>query len=624
MSDDLTAPPIEAFDAYDWQAVAARADKLAYSELFADEFFAEAKRLEDANDERGRDVFRFLGNVAHMRLEPTDRSSPLGPATVFYAGRTVGLGDFPDSIFAALRQLIDRCALPSLKARFADMVHIATGDHAMAAVAAESYLTAFQTNETADRWVGGIRMLERGMALARILGAEKPLFVRYVSFIEQKVAELTSTCTDAYTLRLLDLQIEYRVGDATCAATAAEAIGDRLDILGSSHLAQGHLGAAVKLRTRAKDPEGARRARLKKGESLIRQAEAAFHRESGGNLGGAHFLALGIECLRKAKAAPERIAELHKRLLETQEKARGEMQAFSHEVDLSDSAESARKHVRGRSLPDALLVFALGHPVLQPEELKRRVLKFMQQFPISSLIGASLVSNDGRVIARKPSTFGAKGTDLDAAVMMEVFSQARTVDWGLRAAGYIQPCRHEIWIEHRPTMRDLAFLVQNSPVIPPGHEDLFLRGIHAGFEGDLVVCAHVLVPQIEELIRYLLKRNGHVTSKLDAKLIQEERLLGNLLSMPETAEIMGADHVFELRGLLCEKFGFDLRNRLAHGFVTTDACWGVDVANLWWLVLRLLCFPLAQALKADSPPDDSAEAEQNESSGPAPEEGEPS
>jgi hypothetical protein len=211
-----------------------------------------------------------------------------------------------------------------------------------------------------------------------------------------------------------------------------------------------------------------------------------------------------------------------------------------------------------------------------------------------------MIAPDGRVTAHKPPGLATDKETEDAAIEAEMFHQASRIDWDLRARAYIDVCRKQIVEEHQPTLIDLQFLVLHNPFIPPGHEMIFLKGILAGFRGDLDITAHFLVPQIEEAIRYVLRSAGYVTSKLDSKLIQEQRQLGTLLKLPETTEILRADHVFELRGILCEKFGYDLRNRLAHGFVTYHECWSADVLNLWWLVIRLLSFPAARKAKEDA------------------------
>jgi hypothetical protein len=217
------------------------------------------------------------------------------------------------------------------------------------------------------------------------------------------------------------------------------------------------------------------------------------------------------------------------------------------------------------------------------------------------LFGATYLSADGRVIAHKPPVSGDSHSISDEAMDAEIIIQAKDVDWPLRAQCYIDPGRRVIHQEHRPSLRDLGFLVEHNPFIPAGHEVLFLRGIHAGFTGDLVLCAHLLIPQVEESIRHVLRNRGIVTSKLDSKLVQEERLLGTLLAMPETIQVFGECAVFELRGILCEKLGFDLRNRLAHGFLGTDECFGVDVLNAWWLILRLCVIPACEILNQQSP-----------------------
>ena len=112
-----------------------------------------------------------------------------------------------------------------------------------------------------------------------------------------------------------------------------------------------------------------------------------------------------------------------------------------------------------------------------------------------------------------------------------------------------------------------------------------------------MLCVHILIPQVEESIRHVLQGNGVVTSTLDSQLLQKERSLNELMLMPEAVQIFGEDNLFELRGVLCEKFGFDLRNRLAHGFLTAQECFGPEALLAWWLILRLTAFPVYRAMQ---------------------------
>jgi hypothetical protein len=124
--------------------------------------------------------------------------------------------------------------------------------------------------------------------------------------------------------------------------------------------------------------------------------------------------------------------------------------------------------------------------------------------------------------------------------------------------------------------------------VPTGHEEIFARGLAAGFQADFLVASHLLVPQVENSLRFVLEANGVNVANLLSDMTQPVKLLGQLLGMGETSDIFGEDAVFELRGCLIEKHGFDLRNRVAHGFVTAHECNnGSGPVLAWWLILRL-------------------------------------
>lgn len=128
--------------------------------------------------------------------------------------------------------------------------------------------------------------------------------------------------------------------------------------------------------------------------------------------------------------------------------------------------------------------------------------------------------------------------------------------------------------------------------MPPGHQGIYRRGLYYGLCGDMLLAAHLLTPQLENSIRYVLEQNGVDVSNLESDLTQPVKTLGPLLTLPATTEIFGPDGVFELRGLLIEKLGYSFRHRVAHSFVSKGECYGPECSNLWWLALRLCYIPL--------------------------------
>ena len=600
MSTERHFPSIEEVQSVDWEAAIAEVD-LATCHKLSSVFFQRSRECLNEGKTVDSAVFRFLGQLAFMGLNPDNVDKPLQPGLVATTGRSTDIEDFDEEALAVL-EILRGTAVPAIRARCGDILWLRRKDHRSASEAASAYLEEYRAVDAAGKWVWGIQGLSRGMNLARILGSKKPLYESYTNFIRNRVEELKDSCDDAYCLRLADLLIDHRMGDPAGLAVIAEAIGVRLNGAGADSLGRQYLDQAINCYEWAKDGENARRVKRLKGASLVALAEHSAAKPGHGYSSAAHHMAMGIECLRQGRGHPDRIKALHKILLDWQKKSREEIQTHSHETNISELVESARRQIAGLSLNDAVFAMALGHGPINVDALRDRVTKQAEEFPLASLFAVTMMAADGRVVGHKPSVIQPSGEQQEAAIEAEMFHQATLIDWGLRAQAYIDVCRRQIWDEHRPSYQDLQFLVLHNPFVPPGHEALFLKGLISGFRGEFDYAAHLLVPQIEESIRHVLKGAGHVTSKLDAKLIQQERSLGTLLAMPETIEIFGKNHVFELQGILCADFGFGLRNRLAHGFLTFNESWGIDVVNLWWLVIRLLCIPHAPATDDEDKP----------------------
>jgi hypothetical protein len=172
------------------------------------------------------------------------------------------------------------------------------------------------------------------------------------------------------------------------------------------------------------------------------------------------------------------------------------------------------------------------------------------------------------------------------------------------AQAFIEPARKQIISEHIIQKSEdhkikesyLLPLVSNNPFVPSGRENLFAKGLYAGLIGDFITSTHILIPQIENSVRYLLSNRGAITSGIDNKNngIQQEHNLNTTLfpsKYPQITSIFDEDTLFELQGLLIEKSGSNLRNRMAHGLINDNEFFSPIFSYLWWVTLRL-CFGL--------------------------------
>jgi len=130
-----------------------------------------------------------------------------------------------------------------------------------------------------------------------------------------------------------------------------------------------------------------------------------------------------------------------------------------------------------------------------------------------------------------------------------------------------------------------------------GRERSFARGLHAGLKGDFLLSTHLLIPQVENSIRFILEQHGVVTSYLNAEGIQDEKDINALLYTPELQDILGEDMLFDLQCILVERVGSNMRNRMAHGLLP-DLYFSVPQAQyVWWIVLKLCCIGWLSAVE---------------------------
>jgi hypothetical protein len=346
----------------------------------------------------------------------------------------------------------------------------------------------------------------------------------------------------------------------------------------------------------AKNPEAEKTARLVAAETHVSESEQRAQGAGASAMSAAWFLQNGIEALRQAGAPRERIDELRSRLTKHQADSLKEMKTVSTEIDISKPVEAAREHVKNSDFNEALFKFAFGQKLSKPKEVRESVLKLAKDYPMSHLFQTSVMDDKGRITVKKEGLLNLKGEEFEQALEAEMFSHEVQTHWSIRVSGYIEPARLQIFNDHHPTFRDLIFVILNNPFIPPGHEEIFLRGLHAGFHGDFLVASHLLVPQIENSLRHVLESHGVDVSNLMSDGTQPVKVLGAIFSMKETEEIFGEALCFELRGCLIEKTGFDFRNRIAHGFVSEAECYSVASETIWWLVLRICLTPIIQAI----------------------------
>ncbi|VGO17198.1 hypothetical protein PDESU_05794 [Pontiella desulfatans] len=294
---------------------------------------------------------------------------------------------------------------------------------------------------------------------------------------------------------------------------------------------------------------------------------------------------------RRENNIVDRLTELRRLLNEANANAVEDMQAtMIPGCDISESIESARQFVEGREFPDVIRAFVNIFQGADATAIRATAERNMGRYVLSSLFGSTHLTHDGRVRARSPgidiSDVASANTQLELRASMV---QNYNLHIDLVMQGAIIPAFHIIQEEHRFTEYLMRSLCSSSSAVPKDRVSLWAKGLLFGFEEDFAAATHLLVPQVEHLVRVIFKENEIITTRLDpVSGIETENGLGTLLDNPRAAEVLGDNIAFELKVLLTDEFGANLRNQIAHGLFNDGAAASTFSVYAWWYCLKLV------------------------------------
>ena len=306
------------------------------------------------------------------------------------------------------------------------------------------------------------------------------------------------------------------------------------------------------------------------------------------------MLGLHADLLRN-RCRFHRNTQLHKILLEYQAESVKELKPISTTLNPSDKVreeiDKAVASVKGKNFSDALFELALMLRLPKVDSLKAQARKSASEHPLQHLLTSMAIDRQGKVVGKRPSMLTESEEDVDVPLRAEMFFHAAIsenidVTWGLL------PVMRQIVMEHPCRLSDILPIVSNNPLVPEGREMLYAKGLQAGLRSDLDIAAHFLIPQFEHSIRYILAQRGVITSSIDQDGIQKEYDLNRTLYMAEIKDAFGSDVVFHLQRILVEPLGANLRNKMAHGLMSSEEFQSIPVAYFWWLMLQLVSFPV--------------------------------
>jgi hypothetical protein len=567
-----------------------------------------AKEVRESTPELER-TFALFAGLASLMLQADKPAEPYTPAIVMSTGRTMAEDDLGQEELVFLASVVDRVEPAKLRARVGDILWRRSereSRYRFGTIALEAFMLV---DLTPDSWAGdGEDCWARAIELAYRTNAREILTQickRLLTLFDR------ATVNDGYypmALAALLFRSRVREADALGVADRLRALSSELEESGDLWRARDFVLEAERWYHRLGESAAVVDIHVREADLWQREVEMAGEGARPAFV-VASYLESALKALLKVPRAQRgqrgldtRIEQVRWEIRDAHAAAVEQMTAFdSGVIDLTKAAQHARARVKDLDVLTALMKFVTLAKYASEADARQEATAAVNEPRLSNLASRVVYTPDARVAARSTSTLGEDNQEERIwHVMVSEFSLRAT---GL-AYGAILPALSQLHVEHRLSLRDFRNIAQSSSVVPADREGLFALALFHGFNRDFTSALYLLAPQIENLVRQVLKSARVSTSTFDADNIETENSLNALLERPEATEIFGPDFVFEFRALYCEQVGPNLRNQVAHGLLDDDHSASSHAVYAWWQALRLIYMPYWNQYQAEAVPTD--------------------
>lgn len=527
--------------------------------------------------------FSLLSSVTSYWIDKDSNDTPLKPYFINYEEnqRTASIEDLNQDELNFLDSIVDELNNPELQSRIADVLWIRKRDHKRAFLAAKMYLKAYEQFSEEQAFHRNSHRIHRAAGLSLLFGKQNDFLVRMIQKLDGEIDQYHQKDESLPVHRLVELSLKLKTDYALKYANILKQQALVSEKKKNWGMARSCLDLAEECFKRMKQPEERNNVRRLKAETYVRQSDEALKMISNPNyLLAAIHLKSAIEVYRTMTANDE-VTALHFKMIDYQKKGLAQMPIISHEIDITKHVLGSIKSIKNRPFLEQLYTLSML-TVANVRQLKRQTEENANRFLLELFFSESKINAEGKTIAVSPND----NSDKDQMIRNKMNRDAR-LHRQLMIDSSVNPMRLEIAENHFITQSDFMPIIIDNSFIPKGREEFFIKGFYYGLHGEFLICSHLLIPQLEHSIRYVLTKSGEMVTTLNKDGVQEEKNLNTLLYSEKLCELWGEDLVFDLQSLLVERHGENLRNNVSHGLFESDTFYSSQSVYLWWITLKL-------------------------------------
>lgn len=545
---------------------------------------------EDKTCEKDRQALAAIAGVLSMSY--TESEGGYTPMIELSNGaRSFSVEDLNEKTITILKDALQVKCPAWARAQIADVLWIKENDHTYAELAALGFVEEFCLAFNPEHWVACFDLIHRAYCIAVSLGKNGFVVKQVRAEVNKFLDKMNGMDPWFLSLNLIELVGSDATGEeARRYYEIAEKIFSRNIDAGSDNmtLLDAALERSTQLLKRLKRDNEIPAMRAKLAVHYEHLADRFLNNQPAGVYHAIHILQQACR-LYSPKMDRKKILEIRKRIEELQCVAANGMQGQSFKFDATKIYDSVKADFEGLSLREMIVQLGETAAVYDVESIRARVIESTGSFFSTFLCSRHIVDENGHTVEIIPP-LDIRNPESQPEVIRKHMAQHLTRVYSLEGAITLRYALSMLKDMGPISVADLDFLIDKNPIVPAGRNAIIKIGIQLGLSGEVYAAMHILLPQMEHIIRGLVAICGDTTSFLKEDGCEEYKSLSQLFQSNELRECYDENILFALQVLMDDRAGANLRNLNAHGLLEPRNGNGGSALCFLGLVIKLLSF----------------------------------
>ena len=319
---------------------------------------------------------------------------------------------------------------------------------------------------------------------------------------------------------------------------------------------------------------------------VIEEAEWKKVNYPSGNIVATHFYEEAMQVYMDLGVFSEKVEELKTKIQEANEAAlKTEYKTISTEVKVPrEKIDEYLKMYKGRETTEVFQLMSLDKNLIPSyERSKEEAIEQAKKFVVQHIFPVAIMK--GNICVKHISEENEK---------LE-YSTIKNFQMSYRMTAHM--LLNEIFAllekEHPKYVKSLAQYLSSSGIIDVERIEIIKHGLRAFEDKEYVASIHILIFQIEGILRDLLGKLGLPTFSYRSNEMRE-RMLSDILGTLSQIEGMDKDFLKFIEIYLCDIRGDNYRNDIAHGLLSLGAFTRENAQLLFLILIKLASYSIVK------------------------------